>query len=134
MLKPERKTKTFSIPLFFFKFAYSGFIFIKSEIDLRDLLIALSSKIFPISYKVITIRPSKCSPTKYAPIDEIVIKKFSFILCDFINNFPAFLAVLYNKIAYPKIIIIVVNTLFPILFSIYKPSKAIIIPMINLAT
>ena len=44
--------------------AYSGFISSKLEIDFRLLFIALSSKIFPNSYKIITIKPSNLSPIK----------------------------------------------------------------------
>ena len=47
---------------------------IKDAIDFLVLLIAFSSKIFPSSYKIITINPSKCSPIMKAPIQEIVIK------------------------------------------------------------
>ena len=47
-----------------FKFAYSGLISIRSLIDFLLLLIDFSSSIFPISYRIITIRPSICSPTK----------------------------------------------------------------------
>ena len=42
----------------FNKLAYSGLIFINSLIDLRELLTAIFSRIFPISYKIITINPS----------------------------------------------------------------------------
>ena len=82
----------------FFKFAYSGFIFIKSDIDFLVLLTAFDSKIFPISYSVITISPSEFFPTKYAPIADTTISIFSSNTLFLNNCLNPFLAVLYNNI------------------------------------
>ena len=59
-----------------------------------------------------------------------MIKKFSFIFLLANNILNAFFAVLYNKIAYPKIIniVLIVSGNFA-----YKPIPAIIIPINNLA-
>ena len=112
-----------------FIFAYSGFMFIKSDIDFLLLFIAFSSSIFPNSYNIITIKPSMCFPTKYAPIHDIVISMFSFIFLLLNNIFTAFFAVLNSNIPYPIITNIVFNTTGN---SSVIPAMAIPAPTINL--
>ena len=79
-----------------FKFAYLGLMSIKSLIDFLDFDIAFASNTFPISNKSITINPSNFSPTKYAPIHDITINRFSSIIFPLIC-FIDFINVLYNN-------------------------------------
>ena len=53
-----------SIPSIVLKLAYSCYITFKTHNDFLVLFIAFSSSIFPISYRVITIKHSICLPTK----------------------------------------------------------------------
>ena len=59
--------------------ANSGLIFVRFSMDFFDLFNAILSRILPIEYKAITIKPSKCSPTNVAPTTDMVTKKFSLI-------------------------------------------------------
>ena len=95
-----------------FKFAYSGFIFIKSDIDFLVLLTAFDSNIFPISYSVITINPSEFFPTAYAPIADTTISIFSSRTLFLNNCLNPFLAVLYSNIINAIIVkVFVITTL-----------------------
>ena len=96
-----------------FKFAYSGFMFIKSDIDFLVLLTAFDSRIFPISYNVITINPSEFFPTKYAPIADTTISIFSSNTLFLNSCLNPFLAVLYSNITNA----IIVNTLLTIVLN-----------------
>ena len=121
---------TFLISSLIFKFAYSGFIFIKSDIDFLVLFTAFDSNIFPISYNVITIIPSDIFPTKYAPIADITIKVFSSKTLFFVTCFQAFFDVLYNNTTKEIIvnILVIIVPKFPI-----KAIKYIAIPITILA-
>ena len=95
----------------FFKLAYSGLISIKSEIDFLVLFTAFASKIFPISYKTITITLSIDLPTKQAPITDIVISVFSSNTL-FLNTWVnAFLAVFESNIISEIIVVIITKLL-----------------------
>ena len=121
---------TFNTSFPFFRFAYSGFISIKFPIDFLELLTAISSSILPISYNNITINPSCTLFVKYAPIHDIVTKKFSFIVFDLYSNLMEFEIVLNNNIKYPKII-----KIFEISFlKTSIPKIDGIVPIINLIT
>ena len=65
---------------------------------------------------------------KYAPIQDIVTKRFSLIVLDFINNLIAFIVVLLSRIMYPKMM----NILAGRPFKIKIPINDKIVPIINL--